>query len=312
MQKNIHLLIGIGLFSWSCQSDDLAEPSFGVTTEKTTYQVGEAVSFQFSGNPDFITFYSGEHGKNYAYANLSDVPGTPTLQFTSARSNGENGLLQLMVSDNFAGVVAADEPTTQNNISNATWQPITDRANWSSGANTNSGEIDLSDFSAAGKPVYLAFKYSAESEAIQNRWTITALTVTNNLPDGRVYTIANLTSAAIANYGISTIFSPGWVAYKMHNDYNWTLSTSSLLMAGATTAEEATAPAEAWSITGPLNLDKVAPDIGTPIKGMDTRQSTYSDICNTPGTYRASFVGSSNNVYGENSVVKQIDVTIKE
>lgn len=45
------------------------DPDFNISIEdgKTTFKVDETVNFVLSGNPNYITFYSGETGKEYQY-----------------------------------------------------------------------------------------------------------------------------------------------------------------------------------------------------------------------------------------------------
>jgi hypothetical protein len=310
--KKLFLFILTPVFFCSCKKDFLSTPAFDVTVEKQSYKVGENVVFSLAGNPDYITFFSGEPGLKYEYNNRFTSKGIPKLQFTSARANGtQPGSLQLMVSANFAGV-GADSTATAANIASASWTDITSRAVLSTGAAVASGAIDLSDF-VSDKPVYIAFKYNAQSGSIQNKWTISGLTVTNTLPDQSVYTIANLTAAAITNYGVATVISPGWVGYKISNNYNWVISAgTSLVITGATTAVTATAPAEAWTFAGGVLLNKVANDIGVAIKETSSRLATpnYTYPYKAAGNYTVTFVASNSNIEGQREVVKQIQLTI--
>ena len=57
----------------SCEKDLSPKPlSFNVTTANNTYHAGDTVKFIFSGNPDAITFYSGEPGANYEFKYKDD------------------------------------------------------------------------------------------------------------------------------------------------------------------------------------------------------------------------------------------------
>ncbi len=50
----------------ACEKELTPEPvSFNVTATDHDYQVGDTITFLISGNPDMITFYSGEPGANY-------------------------------------------------------------------------------------------------------------------------------------------------------------------------------------------------------------------------------------------------------
>lgn len=312
--KNLFYILMITLLLFGgCKEDYVSIPDFEVSTSLATYETGEPVTFKFTGNPDFISFYSGETGNRYDYAGRASAEGTPTLQFTSLRANGkQEGSLRLMVSQDFPGVTEGTDSlavlNTISKITSSTWNDITDRAVLSSGSSTSSGSINLSDFAQTGKPVFIAFKYLASPGSIQNKWTISNLTVKNTLSDGTVYTLANTTSAAITNYGVAVTFSPGWVFYKITNDYGWSLSSNNLIVTGATNANGATA--EAWAIMGPVDLTKVTPDVGKHVKALDGRLDSYSHTYKTAGSYTATFVGAVNNVYGKEETIKQVQITV--
>ena len=66
MKTNIYIwacatLIALG----SCNEMEPEEPNFSVEPSQTEVAVGEPISFFFDGNPNFITFFSGEEGHQY-------------------------------------------------------------------------------------------------------------------------------------------------------------------------------------------------------------------------------------------------------
>lgn len=297
------------LLAASCTKEEAVEPVFEVSTPKTTYKVNEIITFNFTGNPDVISFFSGENGKRYAKYGRDTAIGIPKLAFTSVRAQGtQPNSLQVMVSSDFPGI-GTDSAATVSRIGGATWKDITDRAVLSTGASVASGSIDLTDIAEGGKPVFIAFKYTGTSGTVQNKWTISGLTVTNNLADGTTYTVANLGSAAIANYGVSSIFSPGWVGYKVSGNYNWVIS-STLVITGASSAAVSTSSSEAWAFSGPINLNKVGGDVGTAIKEGSSRLDNYNYTFTTPGEYTVTFRAANTNVYGSHDVIKQLKLTI--
>lgn len=291
----------------------------------STFALKDTVKFNFAGNPDLITFFSGEVGKRYELANRTNAAGTPNLQFSSLRATGSQAnSLQVLVSTDFKGVVTnnvygslvRDTAATNANIAAATWTDITSRATLSTGAATAvaSGVIDLSDFS--GKPVFIAFKYIATAGTIQNKWTISALSVNNVLPDGTTYTIANLNgpTTSFTNYG-NTTYGPGWaVSYdpaKNANKYAWVFTDkTSLVITGATTAGAATAGAEAWAITGPVDLTRVTPDAGVSLKVISARLTSYQYNYGASGSYKAVFAASNNTPDGNSAIVRTLPITI--
>jgi hypothetical protein len=297
-----------------------------------TFKTTDTIVYQLSGLPDVITFYSGAVGQRYEFKDRTTANGTPQLQFTSLRANGtQTNSLQLMLSTDFKGVVAKsktitgvitrDTTATNANIASANWTDISNRAAWSTGTAMSSGVINLSDFATQGKPVFIAFKYKAIAGSIQNKWTISALSLNNVLEDNTVYTQANFAASnqSIANYGVNTP-GLGWLSTYDEslnaNKYGWVYTTGigaagSLVITGAATVPTATAPAEAWAIMGPVDLRKVSPDAGVAIKEITAIVRTYISTVSYPaGKYTATFVASNNTIDGTSVGVKQLPITI--
>lgn len=317
MKQNILWILLLLLIIGGCEEELVAPSGFDVKSNDSTSVVVKAkgpVAFKLDGNADIVYFYSGENGKRYEYTNRASASGISQLQFNSLRANGkQDGMLRVMISQDFPGVTVGNADDTNAKIAAATWTDITSRCIISTGTTVSSGVVDLTDFAKTGKPVFIAFKYLAQAGSIQNKWTISALTVKNALPDGTAYTIANTTNAVIANYGVSTIVSPGWVFYTATNSYFWTLTSNNLVITGATSVAAATANAEAWALMGSVDLNKVSPDAGIiHLKGYsDAKLENYSYTYAAAGTYLATFVAATNNIYGKSEVVKQIQVTVR-
>lgn len=307
----------LALASCKRSTDVPSVASFTATADSSTHTLGVAATFRFTGNPDYITFYSGETGRRYAYRNRVSEAGTATLQFTSALNAGaQANSLHLVVSSDFKGVVTGDTVTTRANIAAATWTDITSRATLATSSTAvASGAVDVTDFATAGKPVYIAFKYVADAGSIQNKWTITGLTVTNTLADASVYTIANLVAnntPITTNYGGVSTFSPGWLPFPVSNTFNWVVTAgTSLVITGAATAALATASSEAWVLMGALNLQKVTPDVGVAIKNMSAQLPAYTYTYSAAGTYNAVFVAANANKDAADSVSRTVPLTIQ-
>ena len=183
-------------------------------------------------------------------------------------------------------------------IKQATWTEITNRAVLSPGASTSSGDINLSDFAKADKPVYLAFQYTGNqsSTVAQRNWTITAVTLTNVFPSGKVYNIP------------FSFAQMGWFGVNIKNPANnWIVGTDLRITGGAVNA-----PAnEDWVITRPINLQDVLPDVGVGLKNTSTRLSTYTASFPAAGKYTVTFVGANHTVYGRTEVAKELVLTIE-
>lgn len=67
--KRILLFPILFLLLSACNKKEVVAPNFNVAIAqgKTTFKVGEQIDFTFSGNPNYITFYSGETGRMYEF-----------------------------------------------------------------------------------------------------------------------------------------------------------------------------------------------------------------------------------------------------
>jgi hypothetical protein len=275
----------------ACEKLQLDELQFDVSTSKTVFKVGEEVVFNFTGNPDNITFYSGEIGKQYEFKDRTSAVGTAQLQFTSFLQNNKPNTLKFLASTDFSGVVDSAS------IVNATWIDITNRVTLSSGLdNTASGVVDLSDLRDLNKKVYFAFRFTdVSSTTAQATWTLRNFVVRNTVDD-RTFEIMNLADA-------------GWGRFSMINKTNiWTVSATGLRFTGGAAN---TPNNDAWVIARPADLNFVARDLGESIKDLNQRLMPQTYIYNTPGTYKVAFIGLKSNVETTKSIVRELTITIE-
>lgn len=83
------LVIPFLLFS-SCE-DILEDVDFKVTTEKTTFEIGEEVVFSFNDTPNWVTFYSGEEGKTHPDSYGESIKSMINELFTFSYTYNEPG-----------------------------------------------------------------------------------------------------------------------------------------------------------------------------------------------------------------------------
>ena len=129
MTRKIALIVAIiSLGSVSCreQFEVVDDVNFDVTTKAVTFKVGEPVRFTFSGNTDFITFYSGEKGHDYAFKNKDRITeGSMVFSFLTNTGAGTSGfpnpsVVPISYSTDFSGEY------TEEAVRAATWIDITD------------------------------------------------------------------------------------------------------------------------------------------------------------------------------------------
>ena len=293
--KHSRLIFGISaLFAFiSCNKElKIDTLDFGVTTSKTTYQVGDTVHFNFTGNPDIISFYPGTDGNDYAYKDRTMADGASQLQFTSyAQYGNQDSSLQLMVSNNFSGTYDST------NVVQATWSDITNRAMLSTGQdNTPSGIVDLTDFLTQKKPVYIAFRYTGDTGSTQKTWTIKNFTLNLLKTNNKLIPVTDIASA-------------GWKQVNILNSAAvWSISSTQLRIAGgnATAAEN-----DDWVISKLLYLNNVAPDVAIPIKNITQIVNSYDYVFTQPGNYKVVFLAANASADKQESTTKEIDLTIQ-
>lgn len=290
---SIITIIAVSAILTACRKELRPDPvSFNVTTTGNDYQAGDTVSFNFSGNPDMITFYSGEPGSVYDFKGRTSADGISQMQFTSyVQAGTQTESLALLVSTDFDGTYSGT------GISSATWTDITSQATLSTGDNnTPSGIIDLSSFINDDKPVYFAFKFTGVTGSVQRTWTIKNFEINLAMPDGSKFVTANMTTA-------------GWKAVNVKNSAKaWAISASQLQIVGGTADE---ADNEDWLITAPLVLNKVNPDRGVPIKDISILLEEFSHIYSNPGVYKVVFEAFNAAGTTHNSAKKEIEITIR-
>ncbi len=287
-------LISTGFFTGCSKDRMVSTPDFNVSVANTKLKVGDTVRFSFSGKADFVTFYSGEAGKNFLFKNRESVDsGNIQLQFQTLRQNGttQENTLKLLVSDNF------DNTFDSLRVPAAIWTDITSRCVLSTGTTTASGIVDLTDFAKAKKPVHLAFKYSDTLNTVttQRRWTINGFSLRNVLSDNTMLTVSDYAGAR-------------WRPVNVLGPVVWAVTTTQFSIGGAAI----NAPSnEDWIITRKIDLFEVKADIGVALKGYSENMPAKLDyVFKTPGSYEVVFEARNQNIKEEKSLVRRITITV--
>lgn len=294
MRNSIYLLIIVIIFI-SCSKVKVETPSLEVATASLTYKAGDTVTFNFTGNPDNIVFYSGEPGHIYEFRNRTTAENDLQINFKSLVQYGviyKN--LQLLVSNNYSG--AGDTAS----VRAATWTDISDKAVFSTGQdNTPSGTISLKEFADPGNTaarIYVAFKYTDHKKTQgQNRWVIRTFEANNISEDGVVSPLAVLSTA-------------GWKGFDFKNTANvWSVTTAQLLMYGG---DKNADDNEDWVITKGFDPFSIKPDAGVALKNISTTLPSYQYVYTKPGTYKVTFDASAVRYNGEKRTTKELTLTI--
>lgn len=339
----LFLLLAAPVFLLCCTRNKASAPTFGVTAPGSTYKVGDTILFTIAGDPDMIIFYSGLPGAQYSERNRTSMAGVEKLVFQSSMQQGtlpDSDSMLLLISTNLQGYDSAS-------VAAATWTDITSRnTKWPTTlttAYTKSDSIDISDFNAADS-VNIAFRFLGKSSptSAQRKWEIENLALTNVLADGTVTPLFAAPFLGPAAPAGSAFAYTGWVEISMENNtspgtaangyvgYNaWNVGT-----AGVSTADSVhnsngipivavypitfnPGPAlnnpdnDDWLITTAVDLKTVKPDAGTPIKNIGNPPlKSYAYIVKMAGTFTMTFVATNSTAVDEQSVVRQLTITV--
>jgi len=304
---------------FSCTKEKLDDAVLEVTTAKNTYKINEPIQFNFTGNPEIISFYSGEPGKEYQFKNRT-TRNDGILKFgfqtrvdnTAGFAALASGSVKILLSTNFTGnystltdpLLAGSADSAMVNA--ATWTDITSRffipTTGTVATFYPSNDITISDLIIdPNKPIYLALKYAAPTTGSlgTNGITIGAFVFYNTFPNG---TITNYTIAPGGS--VSSV----WRVIRAANiDNAWSTTTTQIRFNSLLTAQYS----EDWAVTNAYFPSVTTPDKSTPIKSItDNKLSNYTYKFTVPGTYKVTFVASNNRVYGSNEIFKELTLTI--
>lgn len=324
--KPLMILSVVGSVLLGACSDAVDHVDFKVSVPAgLSVAAGEPVNFVFGGNPDYITFFSGENGSDFAAADRYDADIDRIELSCSMRqqyndiSYIDRQLVYVYVSTDFCGEYTPD------GVNAATWIPLTGTgANClpapiavSASAVSVSGSIDLAEYIDPNKPFHIAFLYNAPGRAtipasnggghytVRPRVDVTDLVMTKTLADGRIDIVDNATTG----FGFRPVFESSFKESNFLVTDNGMLFQPIAAQYDAVTGRE---PDErVWMISTLIKPRQVEPDRGLAIKSIESRLTNYEYVYSLPGTYKATFVATNANLWDSNRCVKQLTVTVK-
>lgn len=308
MKKTVYVLsvlLFVALVFQSC--DDLEEidaPNFEVAFN-TTAKVGEPVEFVVHDSPNFLSFYAGDFGHQYKYKERTNAEGKVTMSFLNSQKWGlgsnATGTLTVWYSKDYDGSGTAES------VNNATWTEITDRFDISTRYDfdfQSSGIVDITDL-ADGENIFFGFKYFSDNvEDRGSEWYFDGLNIEMDVDDAP----APLTVADRSNPGFKPVDVQGVVA--AWNGAKWYYDSGNNIWRMRGNSDKIVN--EDWLITNAINLTKVNPDKGLPLKTYSEQLKTFEYIYESPGTYTITFVGSNETIHGQKGDIKEYTITVTE
>lgn len=311
-KRFLYSLLLAGVLLVSCNQDKVEDVEFDVALRNDMQEIyaGDEITFDFSGNPDYIVFYSGEDGKKYANRNRLKVEvESMKLSYTIKQQYTETPYqnranMHIYISEDFNGAY------TEEGINEATWTELSGTEDGKlkvptcTGNNVRAESVsDEADFSAyKDKKFFLAFRYETPEapglDKDQPRVDVQPLTLTKEV-EGSVVTQTNPSK----EFGFTYIYLKG------KSQKNYGADDSKLLFQPKETQNSAI---DVWAVSQQMDAASVAPDQGEPVKSLDMKSPSYSYTYAAPGEYTVTFVALNTNRWNSQSVVREMKIIVKE
>lgn len=299
---------------------DMTVSSDGSSMIKDTLIVKKStgIQFKFSGNPDFITFYSGESGHVYEYRNrtlLSKDAITSELRFSSFAQYGTiPGALKVYLSTTF-GEMSLDKDKKADSIKIVShdWIDISDLCNLPTASNTTLRDaiIPLDDY--LGKDLTIAFLYQPLNNTVaQPTWEIQSLRIVNTFKTDGAESILAAGSMGLTPFDI---YAVGTAAYQSGTTSGiWNLSNISATPPRVRMQSSSVGVAinKDWLITKPLVINACTPDTGVGIKAITNRLDSYTYRYEKTGVYTITMIGRNNNFEAASEAIREIVIKVVE
>lgn len=293
-----------------CNADDVRNVDFNVQlrNDPAEIHVGDEVVFDFSGNPDYIVFWSGVDGHRYENCDrltveVENLSMTYSIMHQYGRT-ATNDVLSILVSEDFNGAY------TKEGIEAATWTKLSqtedDSAPWwvpsstQKPAKESSG--DLSDY--VEKRFVLAFRYKTPERVSGGeqhpRVDITPLSL-NKTSEGKTVKVTNPET----DLGFRVVCVDG-----SESRGNTNVSATTILFQPSNSPNPEYL--DYWCISQPVDASKVSPDTGEPIRSLTIPVDSHTVKYDTSGTYTVTFVARNANAWNSAEVVREIVIEVKD
>jgi hypothetical protein len=312
MKQSIFIVVCMALMLASCKEEldksvdfDAAvrnSESFTIDADGVIYaSSGTNFSFDFSGDPDFISF-------SYDLFKAT----TPTLKFSSLLNwnKDTDHTLQLYISDSFAGLNKTDARGDSTAIADHPWVNISSQCVFPATQNgSENSSVPLNEY--RGRTVVLAFRYKTYSNTgWQPMWTVGNLRISNALIVTGVET--SVVEAATMGFTPFDMFNPGdpWQTSTSAAGV-WDISAPASLKIRQTQANRDLN--EDWLVSRPFEVSSgiVVKGSGTPVKDVSNKVDSFSCTFKEKGEYTATFVARNYNYKNHSEVRKTFRIIIE-
>lgn len=327
MQKKLYTIAILALLLLMAGCDDRLKEDVKLdvsVVSEGSYKEGDIlvvkkstdVVFNFSGKPDFISFYSGETGHAYKHRTrtlLSEDEITSELKFSSFAQYGTiPGSFKVYLSTSF-GEMSLDKNKQTDSLSiiNHNWIDISDLCNLPIVSATTLRDAVIPLDSYLGKRLNIAFQYKPlNNTTAQPTWEVQSLMIINkSKEDGSEASLL----ASTMGFTAFDMYASGQAAYQtgttagIWNVSNIAASPSKIRMQSSSIGADLNVD---WLISKPIVINACTPDTGVGIKTITNSLNSYKYQYSKPGTYTITFVGRNSNFEASSEVVRELTIKV--
>lgn len=310
-----------------------AEEGVTVQGDVVTVKAGTPVVFNFSGDPDNISFWSGEDGSAYAnkdrvQLNPNDIE-TSTLHFKLWARYGTaectKDVLHMYMSENFPGIAGNDFDADVKLLNTFEWTDFAANYNitlpQAPANNVNQAPIYNVDITnLLGKRIALAYHYQGlNNSAAQPRFEFSEFYIENKMKNG------DITKLSASDLGFTPVNMQckedleDQRAMTTNREYGsinknvsgiWNLAN---IKQGtfAIHSSNANKPLKnSWLVSNLFVVNACSPDKGVAVKNMSQNINSYSYTYAKAGEYKATFIATNSNYKHESRVIREMTIKV--
>jgi hypothetical protein len=316
IMKKIFLFISLISLLACEKQEDLGEFSVSLDSNNT-YVAGKPVVFNLSGNPNYISLFTGEKGSRYEYRNRTSIKeeGTQLIfKFSALVSQRppENSL-DFLVSSEFEGISRNGYSLDSALLKNTKWDTLTTELNLPITQNGSSNvEVDLTAY--LDKPTSIAFRYQSDARANvrQPHWELTNIGLFLVKPDGTEVPAGLDIQNLFGNFDYQNKVNPYLYNTTSTNEGKWYKRTVNNSINLRWTERGLNKPSNLdYLFINPIVLNQAKPDLPIGIKSVHEKLSSYSYVFKEPGTYKVVFVARNHDNREDRETIKEITVNVK-
>lgn len=296
-----------------------------------TVKKGTPIEFLLSGDPDFLTFFSGEIGKKYLYRQRETIDPSQikssTLNFSLWFRYGSFDMIEkhIYISEDFTGLYKnnfeADSLLVEQVEKDGGWKELVKAEDFptklvSDAADATPYSFDMTEY--MGKRITLAICYrGVDNTKTQPRMNFEQMRISNVLNNGQT------TEYMAGSFGFTPI----------NMKYKWNLADQSSMTKdreyGTVTnntagiwnlanignggffihsSNENNPLKYSWLVSDMITINSCTPDQGTQIKNVSQRLDSYTYTYDQIGIYNATFL--ANNMNMEHSSTTKCELVI--